>query len=283
MTTIADALAWASSRLQDVSSNPRLEAEVLLAHSLAVSRTHLYTWPEQALSDQSRTAMLTLVEQRRQGIPIAYLTGLQEFWSLPLTVSSDTLIPRSETELIVEEALARIPAAQAQAVLDLGTGSGAIALAIASERPLATVCAVDISPGALQIAALNASQLKLKVQFLESDWFAALHGQRFNLIAANPPYIGEDEPELKVSDLRYEPRQALIAKESGLAALKHIIMNAPAHLEHDGWLLVEHGYQQGAACRDIFKQAGFTQVATRQDLQGHDRVTLAQISHRQTP
>lgn len=277
--TIAEALAWASARLQDISDSPRLDAEVLLAHVCDVNRTYLYTWPERALTDGMTERMRTLVEQRAQGTPIAYLTGQQEFWSLPLTVNASTLIPRPETELLVEQALQRIPTESACTVLDLGTGSGAIALAIASECPQAAVSALDISAEALEVAAENSARLSLEIELLQGDWYAAVAGRRFDIIIANPPYIGADEPEPDIGDARHEPRLALIAEGAGLAALKRIILEAPAHLHHNGWLMVEHGYRQGLACHALFAQAGFTEIETLQDLQGHDRVTLGQNHH----
>lgn len=273
--TIAETLAWASARLHDVSSSPRLDAEVLLAHACGVSRTHLYTWPERILPDDAAARARTLIEQRRQGMPVAYLTGQQEFWSLPLTVTTATLIPRPETELLVEQVLRRLPPASARTVLDLGTGSGAIALAVASERPRAAVTALDASADALQVAAGNSARLGLEIELLQSDWYSAVAGRRFDIIAANPPYIGANEPEPNMGDARYEPRLALIAADDGLAALKRIILEAPGHLHAEGWLLVEHGYRQGPACRTLFAQAGFTAIETLKDLQGHDRVTLA--------
>jgi release factor glutamine methyltransferase len=277
--TIAEALAWASTRLHDASSSPRLDAEVLLAHACGVSRTHLYTWPEQPLSDGMAARARALVEQRRQGVPVAYLTGQQEFWSLPLAVNAATLIPRPETELLVEQALQRIPPASTRTVLDLGTGSGAIALAVASERPQAAVTALDTSPDALQVAAGNSARLALEIELLESDWYSALADRRFDIIVANPPYIGTGEPEPDTGDSRYEPRLALIAADDGLAALRRIILEAPAHLQAGGWLLVEHGYRQGPACRSLFDQAGFVAIETLKDLQGHDRVTLGRNHH----
>lgn len=272
--TLEESLRQASARLQAVSDSPRLDAEVLLAHVLGVERTYLYTWPERPLPAAAAQRFRGLIERRATGVPVAYLTGRQEFWSLPLEVTPATLIPRPETELLVEQALARLPTGGSRTVLDLGTGSGAIALAIASERPMVRVCAVDISPEALQVAARNSKRLGLAIELLESDWYAALAGRRFDLIVANPPYIGPEEPEASQGGCRFEPRSALVAADAGLAALRHIAQHAPAHLEPGGWLLVEHGYRQGPACRALFAAAGLTAVETLPDLQGHDRLTL---------
>lgn len=274
--TIEEALIQTAARLGGSSDSPRLDAEVLLAHALQVSRTHLYTWPDRALDATVEQRFLALAEQRAAGVPVAYLTGVQEFWSLPLEVSPATLIPRPETELLVEQALRRLPQEQPHTVLDLGTGTGAIALAIASERPLAHICAVDSSAAALQVAARNSQRLGLPIELLQSDWYAAVAHRRFHLIAANPPYIGADEPEVSQGDCRFEPRQALVAAETGLAALRQIISEAPQHLEPGGWLLVEHGYRQGAPCRDLFAAAGLTAITTQRDLQSHERLTLGQ-------
>lgn len=269
-------LIQTTSQLQGSSDSPRLDAEVLLAHVLNVSRAYLYTWPERRLEAAEAQRYQALIEQRAAGTPVAYLTGQQEFWSLTLEVSPATLVPRPETELLVEQALSKLPPDQACAVLDLGTGSGAIALAIASERPLAQVWAVDISHAALDVAKRNRQRLGLAVEFLHSDWYAAVSSQRFQIITANPPYIGANEPEAEQGDCRFEPRQALIAAESGLAELRQIIQGAPQQLEPGGWLLVEHGYRQGTPCRELFAAAGFTAIATHPDLQGHERLTLGQ-------
>lgn len=272
--TIAEALEWAVRRLQETSDSPRLDAEVLLAHALGTSRSHLYAWPERQLDTAAAQRAEALIQRRADGVPVAYLTGQQEFWSLPLEVNEATLIPRPETELLVELALARLPPAAPRTVLDLGTGTGAIALAIASERPQTIVTAVDVSSEALAVARRNSTRLGLAVELLQGDWYAPVGGRRFDLIAANPPYIGAGEPEPTQGDPRFEPRLALIAEDDGLAALRHIAAQAASHLEPGGWLLVEHGYRQGAACRELFAAAGLHDVITARDLQGHERVTL---------
>ena len=272
--TVSEALAWARAELAEVSDSPRLDAEVLLGRALGASRAQLYARPERELSDAERERFRADVGRRRAGWPIAYITGEQEFWSLPLEVSPATLIPRPDTELLVEQALLRLPPAPARA-LDLGTGSGAIALALASERLQLQVVAVDISEEALAVARRNRDRLGLtdRVEFRAGDWFAPVAGERFHLIAANPPYIGPDEPEPYQGGVRYEPRGALVAPEQGLAALRHIIAGAPAHLEPGGHLLVEHGWRQGEAVRALLRAHGFADVITYRDLQGHERTT----------
>jgi release factor glutamine methyltransferase len=266
------------ARLDGASDSPRLDAEVLVAFALSVGRTHLYTWPAQDLEADVTARIRDLIEQRARGVPVAYLTGQQEFWSLPLEVNEATLIPRPETELLVELALARLPRRQPAAVLDLGTGSGAIALAIASERPLARVAAVDISDDALQVARRNRERLRLTAELLQGHWYTPVDARRFQVIVANPPYVGPDESEPMLGDCRFEPRQALIAGDAGLADLRCVVEGAPAHLESGGWLLVEHGYRQGAACRELCARAGLVDVETTRDLQGHERVTLGRRS-----
>ncbi|MDY6992012.1 MAG: peptide chain release factor N(5)-glutamine methyltransferase, partial [Pseudomonadota bacterium] len=223
---------------------PRLEAEVLLSHVLSVNRSDLYAWPQQVVSMAQHHHYQDLLNRRRQGEPVAYLTGQQEFWSLMLQVTPATLIPRPETEVLVEQALTRIPLNQQLTLMDLGTGSGAIALAIAGERPQCSVIAIDNVAATLMIARHNAHRLGLKnIQFVLSDWLSAVATTvAVALIVSNPPYIATQDPHLH--DIRYEPQQALIAGNDGLQALRHIISRAPAYLTSQGWLLVEHGYQQ---------------------------------------
>ncbi len=254
------------------ATEARREAEVLLCFVLGQSRTYLFTWPERALSPEQQAQFDQLIEQRAQGVPVAYLIGEREFWSLPLKVSPDTLIPRADTEVLVEQALARMT--PSTRVLDLGTGTGAIALALASEYPAAEVWAVDASAGALAIARHNAERLGLSVQLLQSDWFAELASQSFDLIASNPPYIAARDQHLAQGDLRFEPRSALVSGEDGLDDIRRILRDAPAHLRAQGWLLLEHGYDQGEAVRTLLESGGFVAVETVADYAGRDRVTL---------
>jgi release factor glutamine methyltransferase len=277
--TVAESLAWARDRLGSSSDSPRLDAEVLLAHALGQSRSHLYTWPQSNLTAAQYAQFQNLVERRHAGWPIAYLVGRQEFWSLELEVSPAVLIPRPETELLVEQVLERLPSDEPARVLDLGTGSGAIALAIASERPLSSVVATDFSTAALEVARRNALRLAVKnVDFREGDWYGAIKGgERFDFILSNPPYIGPTEPEPQQGDCRFEPPTALVAAQEGLAALAAIFANATEHLTSGGWVLVEHGYRQGPAVRRLAEAAGLVDVASESDLQGHPRVTRGRL------
>ena len=251
----------------------RRDAEILLCHCLEQPRTYLFTWPEATVPAAVAATYRTLVERRREGQPVAYLTGERGFWSLSLGVDEHTLIPRPETELLVEWALA-LPLPDDAAVLDLGTGSGAIALALASERPAWAVTAVDNSVGALARARANASALGLdNVLFQQSDWYAGVAGARYALIVSNPPYVAAGDPHLCHGDLRFEPEAALVAGEDGLADLRTIIHGAPDFLLPGGYLLVEHGWEQGGDVRQLLETEGFTQVETRRDLGGRDRVS----------
>ncbi|WP_027080691.1 peptide chain release factor N(5)-glutamine methyltransferase [Luteimonas mephitis] len=251
------------------------EAALLLAHVLDRSRSWLYAHGEAPVPERDLARFEQLVARRAAGEPVAYLLGTRGFWRFDLAVTPDTLIPRPETELLVELALARIPEQAAARVADLGTGSGAIALAVAGERPQAQVVAVDLSLEALDVARGNAATLGIgNVEFRSGDWLAPLSGERFDLIASNPPYIAEGDVHLAQGDLRFEPRGALASGTDGLDAIRTIVAAAPAHLHDGGWLLVEHGWEQGAAVRALFAGAGFVDVATERDLEQRDRVTL---------
>ncbi len=251
----------------------RRDAEVLLGHLLGKSRSWLYAWPEHPLTGTEAGNYAALLERRRSGVPVAYLTGEREFWSLPLRVTDATLIPRPETETLVEWALELALPATA-AVLDLGTGSGAIALALASERPGWQLTAVDASTEALAVAEDNAQRLcPGRVRCLHSDWFAALPGEHYDLIVSNPPYVESDSRWLDSGDVRFEPRSALVAGSAGLDDLRQLTAAAPVHLRAGGWLLLEHGFQQGEAVRKLLLAAGFTAVSTRSDLTGLERIT----------
>jgi len=249
----------------------RLDAELLLAHVLNVSRAAVIARDERVLTPEELGDFERLLERRVAGEPLAYLTGTKEFWSLELEVTPDVLVPRPETELLVEWALELLPPHRdALHVLDVGTGSGAIALAIARERPRALVTGSDVSPAALGLAQRNARRLNVgNANFRHAAYLAAF-GQ-FNLIVSNPPYVAEGDPHL--ADLRFEPATALASGPDGLDALRVIVREAFHHLRAPGWLLVEHGAQQGAAVRALFAQAGFTAIETRRDLAGHERAT----------
>ena len=252
-----------------------VDAEFLLVHVLRKPRSWLFAHREDAVPHEAAEAFEALVRRRVAGEPVAYLTGRRGFWRFDLAVTPDTLIPRPETELLVELALERLPADRDLRVADLGTGSGAIAIALAYERPRARVVASDASPRAVAVARENAVALGLaNLTVAEGDWFAPLAGERFHLVASNPPYIALGDPHLSDGDLRFEPETALSSGADGLDAIRRIAADAPAHLESGGWLLLEHGWDQGAAVRELLMLAGFEQVATERDLEGRDRVTL---------
>lgn len=255
-------------------NNARIEAQCLLQAVLQVNRAYLLTHPEQLLSDAQQARFDALFERRRSGEPIAYLLGEREFYGLTFKVSPATLIPRPETELLVEQAVRRIPQQAICRVLDLGTGSGAIALSIAHAHPRAEVVAVDISPAALEVAQINTQQLKLgNVRLLQSDWFTALRGERFDIIVSNPPYVAVGDAHLMQGDVRFEPRIALASGANGLQDIGHICVQAKIHLNDYGWLLFEHGYDQAAQVRVLLQQSGFVEIFSARDLAGIERVT----------
>lgn len=261
------------SNLPD-SPSARLDAELLLAHVLGKSRSYLHTWPERELDTEQCRVFTKFLERRRRGEPVAYILGRQGFWSLDLEVAPHTLIPRPDTELLVETALQLIPTTAAQ-VLDLGTGTGAIALALASERLAWQVTGVDRVAEAVALANRNAQQLRLaNVRFHESHWFSMVEGQRYRLIVSNPPYIPAGDPHLEQGDVRFEPGSALIAGVDGLDDIRQIIAQAPDYLQDDGWLLLEHGYDQAAAVRELLVAGGFADVESRRDFGGHERISL---------
>ena len=269
MTDIRTILRRASDVLGD-----RLEAELLLAHALGVNRAWFFAHAEDVADAGGTRRFDALVRRRAAGEPIAYITGTRDFWSLTLEVTPATLIPRPETELLVELALDRLPAGGS--VVDLGTGSGAIALAIAKERPDATVVAVDVSAAALDVALRNARRLGLeRVEFVQGDWFAPLNGRRFNLVVSNPPYIEADDRHLGEGDLRFEPASALASGADGLDDIRRIASGADAHLLPGGAVLIEHGWNQGEAVRRILREAGLVDEFTARDLENRDRVSGA--------
>ena len=265
--------------LRQAAAIDRVDAEWLLAHSLQTPRSWLFAHSGDAVPAEAAVRFAALLARRQAGEPVAYLTGSQGFWTLDLAVSPATLVPRPETELLVERALARIPVNSASHVADLGTGSGAIALAIAKERPHTAVIATDASAAALEVARGNAARNGItNVEFREGDWLAPLAGETFDLIASNPPYIAEGDPHLDRGDLRFEPPTALSSGEDGLDAIRSIVRDAPARLAPGGWLLLEHGWDQGEAVRALLQAAGFIDVETVQDLEGRDRVTLGRTA-----
>ena len=270
MATVRELLGSAASLPGD---SARRDAEILLCHCLCKPRSWLYAWPEAEVAAPGVQSYAALLAQRGEGVPVAYLTGQRDFWSLQLSVNEHTLIPRPETETLVEWAL-ELPLPGAALVADLGTGSGAIALALASERPGWQVTAVDSSAAALEVARANAKTADLAtVRFQQSDWYQALSGSLFHLLLSNPPYVDGLDPHLRQGDVRFEPRSALVAGQDGLADLARLVDGAAQHLLSDGWLLLEHGFEQGAAVRRLLLEAGFDAVSTREDLAGLERIT----------
>jgi release factor glutamine methyltransferase len=253
-----------------------VDARALLRAALRASAAYLAAHPEQALTEIESQRYRTWVERRRNGEPVAYITGEREFYSLALKVTPAVLIPRPETELLVETALELVGADAPAHVLDLATGSGCVAVAIGRHRARARVTATDISRGALAVASSNAEAQGVDIEFIESDWFTALSGRRFDLIVANPPYVAEGDPHLDSGDLRFEPRNALVAGPDGLACIGSIVARADAHLVPGGWLLFEHGYDQAARCRNLLQRTGFEQVISKRDLAGIERISGGQ-------
>jgi release factor glutamine methyltransferase len=271
-TTVRSALAHAAATL--AGDEAMREAELLLQHALDRPRAWLFAHADDMIDAAAAARFRSLVTRRAAGEPLAYVTGHREFWSLDLVVSPDVLIPRAETELLVELALQRIPPAAECDVADLGTGSGAIALAIARERPRARVLASDSSSAALAVARGNAARLAVgNIEFAQGDWCAALGGRRFELIVSNPPYIAAADRNLGQGDLRFEPQAALASGADGLDAIRAIVEAAPAYLKPAGWLLLEHGFEQGRAVRERLEKSGFVEVFTALDLEQRERVS----------
>ncbi len=272
MTIIASLLR--SAELPD-SPTARLDAELLLAAALGKPRSFLHTWPERIVSTEAALAFAGYLQRRRTGEPVAYILGQQGFWKLDLEVAPHTLIPRPETEMLVEAALELVPAFAPAQVLDLGTGTGAIGLALANDRQQWKITAVDRVPEAVALAERNRQRLQLdNAEVLNSHWFSALEGRQFNLIISNPPYIAETDPHLSMGDVRFEPGSALTSGPDGLDDLRTIISEAPVHLSPGGWLLLEHGYDQGPAVRELLIRHGFERIQTRRDLGEHERITF---------
>jgi release factor glutamine methyltransferase len=273
--TIAQALQQAARRLEE-HETAHLDAEVLLMHVLGKPRSHLHAWPEQALTADQQARFETLVARRAAGEPIAYITGQREFWSLPLEVTADTLIPRPDTEILVEQVLAVLPDSQPLYVADLGTGSGAIALALAQERHRWHVVALDCSLAAITVAQRNARRLPgPRPEFLVGRWCDAFADASLHAIVSNPPYVCDNDPHLRSGDLRFEPHSALAAGADGLDAIRHLIDDARRVLAPDGWLFLEHAPEQTADIHRLFKINGFIDIRSALDLAGRERVSYA--------
>lgn len=277
MTCVGEALVQARLRI------PVAEARRLLAHVLDRSHAWLTAHGEEGMTVLESGRLAELVERRSQGEPIAYLVGAREFYGRPFAVTPEVLIPRPETELLVELAIARLHGDRenaAPAVLDLGAGSGCVAVTLALELPTAAVTAADLSPAALLLARRNADRLKASVRFVESDWYALFDDERFDLIVANPPYVAAGDPHLGIGDLRFEPPLALAGGPDGLAAIRRIVAGAPGHLSSGGHLLIEHGYDQAAAVAALLQTAGFVEIEQHLDLAGIVRISGARLGNR---
>lgn len=275
MTKAPCTIATSLSHATESKHTSRLEAELLLAHALNKNRSYLYAWPEQRLSIEQEQCFLEYLRRHNQGEPIAYIISTREFWSLELKVTPDTLIPRPETELMVERALELTRKIAHPTIADLGTGSGAIAAALASELPAASIMATDYSAQAMAVARFNFVNLGLKnIQARVGSWFKALPaGESYDLILSNPPYVAEHDPHLLEDGLPWEPVAALTAGKDGLDDIRHLIKSAPDHLDPEGWLLLEHGYDQGHAVRQLFAESGYRAITTHMDLEQRERLT----------
>lgn len=272
-----DATAQITAALGLEKREARVEARALAGHAWQVDTAWLIAHDTDLLKDTQFASFRSLLSRRLEGEPVAYILGVREFFGLTLQVSSDVLIPRPDTETLVQAVLDQAPADRPCRILDLGTGSGAIALALATHRPLAQILAVDRSPAALDVARSNAIRLGLRnVLFIRSDWYAQLGIRNFDIIAANPPYIPMEDAHLSQGDLRFEPIEALQSNDGGLADIRRIVAGAPSHLSHGGWLLFEHGYDQGKSSQTLLRQSGLSQVHTRTDLSGLPRVSGGQ-------
>lgn len=281
-TNVAGLIDAATARLSSALGldrrEARIEARALAVHAWGVETAWLIAHDTDVPDAAQRAAFIVLLDQRLAGRPVAYLTGTREFYGRPFTVTPDVLIPRPETELLVEQALSHLPAERPSRVLDLGTGSGCVAVTLALERPHTVVTGVDRSRAALALAARNARALDASVRFVQGDWFSALASERFDLIVGNPPYVAAGDPHLGRGDVRFEPPGALASGSDGFDDLRRIIRGAPAHLAPGGWLWLEHGFEQGELTRQLLCEAGFDNVATRPDAAGLPRVSGGQVS-----
>lgn len=273
--TIKELIQDAQVRLAETSDTAQLDTEVLLAHALEQDRTYLHTWPEKELTPEQQQTFQQLIKRRLNGEPVAYITGYREFWDMTLQVTPDTLIPRPETELLVETVLEKIPPDAQWNIADLGTGSGAIALAIARERPRCQVTATDNSATALDVAKANAQRLGIhNVRFIEGHWFQPIEYEQFEIIVSNPPYVHPHDPHLQKGDLRFEPTQALQSIPDGMRDIRIISNAARGHLTPPGWLILEHGYDQGTAVMERLQELGYVDVSVVDDLSHNERICM---------
>ena len=271
---IQQALQQASQNLADSSPTARLDAQVLLTHILQCNTAHLLAWPEKKLNEEQITGYQQLIQQRQQGLPVAHLTGLREFWSLNFSVNDSTLIPRPETETLIEFILDKFSNREKIKLLDMGTGTGAIAITIASEKPGWKIFASELSADALKLARDNSNTHQTNnISFVQSNWFHNIKHNDFDIIVSNPPYIANDDPHLLAGDVRFEPQSALSAGATGMDDIEHLCRHAKNHLKKNAWLIIEHGYNQKQLVSDCFAKNGFTQIEQKQDLSGHIRMT----------
>jgi release factor glutamine methyltransferase len=265
------------------SVEARREAQLLLGHALGVSRAWLLAHGDEAADPTAAAVFRELVQRRRVGEPVAYLVGRREFYGLDFRITPDVLIPRADTETLIDIALEKLTQGTRHDVLDLGTGSGCVAIAIAHARSAARVTAVEVSAAALNVARDNAVAIGVDVEFVQATWFEALGGRRFDLIVANPPYVAMDDPHLQQGDLRFEPATALASGKDGLTDIRIIVAGAPAFLRGEGWLLIEHGFDQADVCRDLLRNAGFGQIISRADIAGLPRVAGGRLLTPKSP
>ena len=275
---IQQVLQQASQRLAESSPSAALDAQVLLTYVLQCNTAHLAAWPEKRLTDKQIEEYNLLIEQRQQGLPVAHLTGQREFWSLSFSVNNTTLIPRPETETLVDFILTNFGDRENLKLLDMGTGTGAIAIAIANEKPDWKIFASDNSEQALKLAIQNSSDHQTSnITFIHSDWFSDIPRNDFDIIVSNPPYIATDDPHLQQGDVRFEPDSALTSGISGMNDIKHLCLQAKNYLANNGYLVIEHGYNQKQQVSDCFAENGFTEIEHKQDLSGHTRMTAGRI------
>lgn len=271
---IQQALQQASQDLTESSPTARLDAQILLTHVLQCNTAHLAAWPEKVLNEEQTSQYLQLIQQRKKGLPVAYLTGSREFWSLNFAVNNSTLIPRPETETLIEYILDKFSDREKIKLLDMGTGTGAIAITIATEKPGWEIVASERVAEALKLARGNSNSHQTNnISFIQSNWFNNIKDNDFDIIVSNPPYIAKDDPHLQAGDVRFEPQSALSAGTAGMDDIQHLCLHAKNHLKNNAWLIIEHGYNQSQLVTACFAKNGFTQIEQKQDLSGHIRMT----------